>query len=83
MAFAGFLLLRLGASGLAPWGEGGGCGCWVTSPYLRSGSARRPSVWRAGLVAGLLVGQAFGVLLLPGFGVGSYSPQVPGTQRRR
>ena len=35
-------------------------------------------VWRAGLVAGLRVGQAFGVLLLPGFGVGSSSPQVPG-----
>ena len=35
-------------------------------------------VWRAGLVAGLWVGQAFGVLLLPGFGVSSSSPQVPG-----
>jgi len=29
-------------------------------------------------MAGLWVGQAFGVLLLPGFGVGSSSPQVPG-----
>ena len=35
-------------------------------------------VWRAGLVAGLRVGQAFGVLLLPGFWVSSSSPQVPG-----
>jgi len=35
-------------------------------------------VWRAGLVAGLRVGQAFGVHLLPGFGVDSSSPQVPG-----
>ena len=35
-------------------------------------------VWRAGLVAGLWVGQAFGVLLLPEFGVSSSSPQVPG-----
>ena len=35
-------------------------------------------VWRAGLVAGLRVGQAFGVLLLPGLGVSSSSPQVPG-----
>ena len=35
-------------------------------------------VWRAGLVAGLRVGQACGVLLLPGFGVSSSSPQVPG-----
>ena len=35
-------------------------------------------VWRAGLVAGLRVGQAFGVLLLPGFGVGSSSSRVPG-----
>ena len=31
-----------------------------------------------GLVAGLRVGQAFRVLLLPGFGVDSSSPQVPG-----
>ena len=28
-------------------------------------------------MAGLWVGQAFGVLLLPGFGVSSSSPQVP------
>ena len=35
-------------------------------------------VWRVGLVTGLRVGQAFGVLLLPGFGVSSSSPQVPG-----
>ena len=34
-------------------------------------------VWRAGLVAGLWLGQAFGVFLLPEFGVGSSSPQVP------
>ena len=31
----------------------------------------------AGLVAGLWLGQAFGVFLLPGFGVSSSSPQVP------
>ena len=35
-------------------------------------------VWQAGLVAGLQVGQACGVLLLPGFGVSSSSPHVPG-----
>ena len=35
-------------------------------------------VWRGGLVAGLWVGQAFGVLLLPEFGFSSSSPQVPG-----
>ena len=29
-------------------------------------------------MAGLQVGQAFGVLLLPGFGISSSSPQVPG-----
>ena len=29
-------------------------------------------------MAGLRVGQAFGVLLLPGLGVSSSSPQVPG-----
>ena len=28
-------------------------------------------------MAGLWVGQAFGVLLLPGFGVSNSSPQVP------
>jgi len=37
-------------------------------------------IWRAGLVAGFWVGQAFGVLLLPGFGVGSSSPRFLGTQ---
>ena len=31
-----------------------------------------------GLVAGLRVGLACGVLLLPGFGVSSSSPQLPG-----
>ena len=35
-------------------------------------------VWWAGLVAGLRVGQAFGMFLLPGFGVDSSSPWVPG-----
>ena len=35
-------------------------------------------VWWLGLMAGLRVGQACGVLLLPGFGVSSSSPQVPG-----
>ena len=37
-----------------------------------------------GLMAGLWVGQAFGVLLLPGFGVGSSnsSPQVPDDKLR-
>ena len=35
-------------------------------------------VWQAGLVAGLGIGQALGVLLLPGLGVRSSSPQVPG-----
>ena len=43
-------------------------------PSLRAGLARRPSAGRAGLVAGLRVGQAFGMFLLPGFGVGSSSP---------
>ena len=35
-------------------------------------------VWWAELMAGLRVGQAFGMFLLPGFGVGSSSPWVPG-----
>ena len=35
---------------------------------------------RAGLVAGLRVGQVSGVLFLPGFGVSSSSPLVPGHQ---
>ena len=34
-------------------------------------------VWRVGLMAGLWVGQAFGMFLLPGFGVSSSSPWVP------
>ena len=48
------------------------------APSLQAGSARRPSAGQAGLVAGLRVGQAFGMFLLPGFGVGSSSPWVPG-----
>ena len=35
---------------------------------------------RAGLVAGLWVGQAYGVFYLPGFGVGGTSPWLLGTQ---
>jgi len=42
-----------------------GCFCWGW-------------LWRAGLMAGLQVGQAFGLPLPPGFGVGSSSPWVPG-----
>lgn len=34
-------------------------------------------LWRVGFMAGLQVGQAFGVLLLPGFVVGSSSLQGP------
>ena len=45
-------------------------------PSLRSGSA--PDALLAGLMGGLRVGQAFGVLLLPGFGVSNSSPPVPG-----
>ena len=45
---------------------------------LCHGCLGRGWVWRAGLMAGLRVGQAFGVLLLPGFGVSSTSPQVTG-----
>ena len=56
----------------------GGCGFRATSPHLRCESARRPSAGWAGLVAGLHVGLAFEVLLLPGFGVSSSSLQVPG-----
>ena len=33
-------------------------------------------MWQAGIVVGLRVGQAFGVFLLLGLGVGSSSPQV-------
>ena len=56
----------------------GGCGLWATSPHLSGlGQPGGPSAGRAGLVAGLWLGQAFGVFLLPGFGVGSSSPQVP------
>ena len=74
MAFAGFLYLGWV---LQVWPLGG-CGFRATSPCLQSESAQRPSAGQAGLVAGMQVGQAFGVLLLPGFGVSSSSPQVPG-----
>ena len=47
-------------------------------PSLRAGSARRLSAGWAGHVAGLRVGQALGMFLLPGFGIGSSSPWVPG-----
>ena len=53
-----------------------GCGLWATSPLL-SGLGQPSAGW-AGLMAGLQVGQAFGMFLLPGFGVGSSSPWVPG-----
>ena len=46
-------------------------------PSLWAGSAWRPLAGWARLVAGLQVGQAFGMFLLPGFGVGSSSPWVP------
>ena len=38
------------------------------------GCLSRGWMWLAGLVAGLQVGQAFGVFLLPGLGVGGSSP---------
>ena len=47
-------------------------------PALCDRCLGRGWVWQAGLVAGLRVGQAFGMFLLPGFGVGSSSPWVPG-----
>ena len=47
-------------------------------PALCDGCLGWGWVWRAGLVAGLRVGQAFGMFLLPGFGVGSSSPWVSG-----
>lgn len=43
------------------------------------GLPRGPSAGSMRLLAGLQVGQAFRVLLLPGFGVGSSSPKVPGS----
>ena len=57
--------------------------CYYYCPYIST----EPSVqcdeclgwgwvWQAGLVAGLWVGQAFGVFLLLGLGVSSSSPQV-------
>ena len=47
-------------------------------PALCDGCLGWGWIWRAGLVAGLRVGQAFGMFLLPGSGVGSSSPWVPG-----
>ena len=72
MAFAVLLLLGLGASGLASRG------LWPRAPV--SGLCQPGGLWHGGqgLVAGLRVGLACGVLFLPGFGVSSSSPQVPG-----
>ena len=58
------LHLGLGASGLVPWGA---VSPWPRAPNC-SGLSQPggPSAWRAGLVAGLWVGQAYGVFYLPG-----------------
>ena len=56
----------------------GGCGLLATSPHHSGlGQPGGPLARWVGLVAGLQVGQAFGVFLLLGLGVGSSSPQVP------
>ena len=59
------LLLLFFLFPLSPW-------LCVTDAWVEAGFDGQ------GLVAGLRVGQAFGVLLLPGCGVGSSSPRVPG-----
>ena len=57
------LLLVLLLSLFLHWNLSSVCGC-----------LGRGWVWLAGLVAGLQVGQTFGVFLLPGLGVGGSSP---------
>ena len=54
------------------------CYYFTELPALGDGCLGWGWVWRVGLVVGLRVGQAFGKFLLPGFGVGSSSPWVPG-----
>ena len=59
-----FLLLGLGASGLPPLPPPRGCGLLATSPHHSGlGHPGGPLAGFAGLVAGLRVGQAFGVFL--------------------
>ena len=72
MAFARLLLLELGDSGLASQG------LWPRAPVSGLCQPGGLRLGGRGLVAGLRVGLACGVLLLPGFGVSSSSPQVPG-----
>ena len=69
LSFTGVGCLRSGPLGAVAFG-----------PQAPISGLGQPGWW-VGLVAGLWIGQAFGVLLLPGFGVSSSSPQVPvGTQ---
>ena len=59
----------------------GGCGLLATSLH-HSGLTQPLARW-VGLVAGLQVGQAFGVFLLLGLGVGGSSPKSLGTHPPR
>ena len=59
----------------------GGCGLLAASPHHSGlGQPGGPPARWVGLVAGLWVGQAFGVFLLLGLGVGGFSPRSLGTQ---
>jgi len=70
MAFAGFLYLVWGASGLALWG------LWLSGHEPPSPVWFSPEAFGlAGEARGWLrVGQAFGVLLLPGLGSAAPAP---------
>ena len=62
----------------------GGCGLLATSPrHSGLGPPGGPLARWVGLVAGLQVGQAFGVFLLLGLGVGDSSPRSLGTHPPR
>ena len=86
MAFVGFFATRVGCLRSVaappppppPPPAHGGCGLLATSSHHSGlGHSGGPLAGWAGLVAGLQVGQAFGVFLLLGLGVGGSNPQVP------
>ena len=54
--------------------------CWLELKFLfLDQKVTEIYLWRVRLVARLQVGQAFGVFLLPGLGVGSSAPRFLGT----
>ena len=75
------MTLRLTGVGCLRSGSFGGL--WLGGPeppLLRVVQPGGPSAWRAGLVAGVRVGQAYGVFHRPGFGLLGSVPRSLSTQ---